>query len=228
MKKITNQKDHVIQAYKKSASGYDRSVRLFNLFAPFGFNIPAWRHAAVQALNLKPGDTVVDVGCGTGLNFQLLQEAIGLQGRIIAVDLSEAMLQQACIRIAQNGWQNVEIIHEDAALFKFPSNLDAVLTTFALILVPECGQVVRRGCRALKPGGSMAVLDMAWPKSLPVRWKRFFFFLRSYGVTAEAIERHPWEIVCATMERQLNDVTRQNYWMGFFYLTCGQKGDLEK
>jgi demethylmenaquinone methyltransferase/2-methoxy-6-polyprenyl-1,4-benzoquinol methylase len=221
--KNTNQKDYVIKSYSKSARVYDRSVRLFNLFAPFGFNIPTWREAAVQMLSLKPGDTVVDIGCGTGLNFPLLEETIGPQGKIIAIDLSEAMLEQAQARIVQNGWQNVEIVHTDAAYFDFPSQLDAVLSTFALILIPECGQVVRKGCRALAPGGRMAVLDMAWPRGWPVNWQHFFFFLRSYGVTRETIERRSWETVWATMAEQLNDVARRKYWMGFFYLNAGEK-----
>jgi demethylmenaquinone methyltransferase/2-methoxy-6-polyprenyl-1,4-benzoquinol methylase len=52
------------------------------------------RKRAVRALNLQRGDTVVDIGCGTGLNFPLLQGAIGPEGTIVGVDLTDAMLSQ--------------------------------------------------------------------------------------------------------------------------------------
>ncbi len=59
------------------------------------FDITAWRKQAVSALKLKRGDIVVDVGCGTGSNFPLIEEIIGAEGKIIAVDLSQEMLDQA-------------------------------------------------------------------------------------------------------------------------------------
>jgi ubiquinone/menaquinone biosynthesis C-methylase UbiE len=69
--------------YRKGARRYDSAVRLFDLFRPFGLDLPAGREEAVRALDLERGDTVVDVGCGTGLNFPFLQEAIGPEGRIV-------------------------------------------------------------------------------------------------------------------------------------------------
>ena len=77
--------NEVQQAYSKTAAGYDSSVKTFTLFSRLGFNIPAWRAEAVHRLALQPGAAVVDIGCGTGLNFPLLQEAIGPAGKIIGV-----------------------------------------------------------------------------------------------------------------------------------------------
>jgi len=110
MSSPTDSREEVTRAYRKRSSRYDRTVSLFNLFGPFGFNIPVWRCEAVRALDLQRGDTVVDIGCGTGLNFPLLQEAIGPEGRIIGVDLSDAMLAQAHRRAVENDWQNVELV----------------------------------------------------------------------------------------------------------------------
>jgi len=211
----------VIQAYRARAARYDFTVRLFDVFARFGFNLSAWRSQAVRALELKPGDTVVDVGCGTGLNFPLLHQAVGPAGKIVGVDLSDAMLAQARSRAAENAWENVELVCADAAGFEFPQDVGGVLSTYALTLIPACGQVVANGCRALAPGRCLVVLDMAWPRGCPLWWRHVLFFLRSYGVTAEVLRRRPWETVWATMQQQLVDTTRRQYWMGFFYLAAG-------
>lgn len=210
-------------AYRQGASRYDSVVGAFNLLRWFGFDIPAWRSAAVRALALEPGTTVVDVGCGTGLNFSWLQEAVGPEGKIVGVDLSQAMLDRAHRRAAENGWPNVELLQADAAQFEFPPGVAGVLSTFALVLIPECGQVIRNGCEALRPGGRWVVLDMAWPAAWPKWWRHLLFFLRFYGVTGEVIDRQPWKTVWQTMEQHLIDVTRKRFWMGAFYLAAGAR-----
>ena len=209
--------------YRKGARRYDAEVHLFDLFRPFGLDLSTGREEAVRALDLKRGDTVVDVGCGTGLNFPLLQEAIGPEGRIVGIDLSAAMLYQAQGRVAGHGWENVDLVCADAAQFVFPQGVDGVLSTFALILVPECGQVVRNACQALKPGRRLVVLDMAWPASWPQWFRRMLFFLRSYGVTDEVLRRRPWETIWTTMQEHLVDTTRKGFFMGGFYLAAGTK-----
>ena len=72
----SSSKQEVIEAYRRRVPRYDLTVRLFDIFAMFGFNITGWRKQAVSALDLKPGDTVVDIGCGTGLNFPFLYRAV--------------------------------------------------------------------------------------------------------------------------------------------------------
>ena len=82
----------LISVYRKRAKRYDRSSLLLYIA---GFRHWAYRKRAIRSLALGDGDTVVDVGCGTGLNFSLLQEQVGLRGRIIGVDLTDAMLDEA-------------------------------------------------------------------------------------------------------------------------------------
>jgi demethylmenaquinone methyltransferase/2-methoxy-6-polyprenyl-1,4-benzoquinol methylase len=78
--------EQMIDIYRQRAKDYDDS----------GISgLEPWRKEAVRTLNLKRGDRVVDIGCGTGLNFALLQEAVGPEGKIIGVDLTDAMLDQA-------------------------------------------------------------------------------------------------------------------------------------
>lgn len=174
-------------------------------------------------LNLQRGDLVVDIGCGTGLNFDLLQEAIGPTGKVIGVDLTDAMLDRARERIAQYGWKNVELVQSDAAQYEFPGEVSGVISTFALSFVPDCAGVIENGAQALAIGGKWSVLDMAWPAGWPIWWRRILFFLPLYGITADLIQRRPWQTIWQAMERSLGDVRRQRFWMGFFYLVCGTR-----
>ncbi len=88
--------ERLIETYRKKAKHYDLTSRLYP--AP-GYPQRAQRRRAVQALGLRPGDTVIDIACGTGLNFSLIEEMIGPDGRIVGVDLTDAMLERAQDRI---------------------------------------------------------------------------------------------------------------------------------
>lgn len=216
-----NGNQEIIDRYRKRAPSYDLTLRLIDIFAWFGFNVSGWRKRAISALGLKAGDTVVDIGCGTGLNFPFLHRAVGPQGTIIGVDLSDAMLAQARQAVEANQWGNVQLVCADASQFAFPPRVDAVLSTYALTLVPDPGCVVSNATEALAPGGRLVVLDMAWPRYCPLWWRHALFFLRSYGVTEEVLKRRPWEVVQKAMEDRLGDVTRRKFWFGFFYLASG-------
>jgi demethylmenaquinone methyltransferase/2-methoxy-6-polyprenyl-1,4-benzoquinol methylase len=183
------------------------------------------RKEAVKRLHLKHGDLVVDIGCGTGLNFSWLQEAVGPQGRIIGVDLTDAMLEQARLRVAREGWKNVDLVQADASFYEFPVQVDGILSTFALTFIPQAKLVIQNGCRALVPGGVWVVLDISWPRAWPL-WLRhllFFFHLSAYGITGEVLKQHPWQTVWSTMQQNLVEVERQPFWKGFFYLAWGKQ-----
>ncbi|MDN5761814.1 MAG: methyltransferase domain-containing protein, partial [Microlunatus sp.] len=68
------------------------------------------RQVGIDALDLRPGDRVLDIGCGTGLNFELLKQSIGADGRIVGVDLSAQMLAQAARRVERREWGNVILV----------------------------------------------------------------------------------------------------------------------
>jgi SAM-dependent methyltransferase len=138
-------REHLIETYRKSAKHYDVTSRLYPV--P-GYPQRSQRLRAVQALGLRAGGTVIDMACGTGLNFPLLQQAVGPGGRIIGVDLTDAMLARAQDRVKASGWGNVSLVQADAAGFGFPAGADAILSTYALTQVPECAQVIAHGTAA--------------------------------------------------------------------------------
>ena len=218
-----NEKLDVAETYQKRAPGYNLVIKLFDAFSWLGFNITGWRKQAVAKLELKPGDTVVDIGCGTGLNFGLLYEAVGPSGRIIGVDLSEGMLAEARNTADTNHWENVTLVCADACQYEFPVGVNAVLSTYALILVPDPVLVVTNAVKTLVPGGRLVILDMAWPKYCPLWWRHVLFFLKSYGVTKDILQRRPWQLVQAAMEEKLGEISKRSFWFGFFYLVTGGK-----
>ena len=121
------QKHDMKKTYAKRARFYDITA---NLFYIIGFREWAYRKKAVTALNLKAGDTVVEIGSGTGLNFSLLQNVIGSEGKIIGVDQSNAMQEQALKKCLHSEWHNVELIECEANHYEFPANISGVLATF--------------------------------------------------------------------------------------------------
>ncbi len=142
--------DQITALYRRRAKNYDLTANLYYLM---GYREWAFRRKAVAALHLRPGDTVIEIGCGTGLNFGLYQDIIGPEGAIIGIDLTDAMLEQARRRVERQGWRNVELIHGDALHADLPAGVNGVISTFALSLIPEADQVIERGSRILVDGG---------------------------------------------------------------------------
>ncbi len=212
-------KDELKHLYRKRAWLYDLSANLYYLI---GFREQAYRRKAIAALRLKRGDTVVEIGCGTGLNFPLFRDAVGSEGKIIGVDLTAEMLQKAGERVRRNGWANVELVHGDAAEFRFPPNLGGVISTFALTLVPEFDRAIRNGCLALIPGKRWVVLDFKLPswRAAALFVPLLVFLTKPFGVRRELAERHPWE----SIGKYLGGVSITELYFGFTYIAVGEKG----
>ena len=221
MSQIDGTREHLIATYRKKAKHYDITSRLYPM--P-GYPQRGQRLRAVRALGLRPGDTVVDMACGTGLNFALLEKAIGPDGRIVGVDLTDAMLAQAHDRIETNGWGNISLVQADAADFDFPTGLDAIVSTYALSQVPECADVIANGAAALRAGGRWAVLDLKVPNETP-RWVAQLgtAVVRPFASIDEWITRRPWEAIRDTMQEELTDLTWTELCFGTAFLAAGSR-----
>jgi demethylmenaquinone methyltransferase/2-methoxy-6-polyprenyl-1,4-benzoquinol methylase len=191
-----------------------------NLAYAIGFRDWAYRQRAVDALRLAKGERVVEIGCGTGRNFGLLERAVGPGGAIIAVDLSEALLARARKRAADHGWSNVELVQSDAASYEFPTPVDAVLSTYTLIALPEYDRVIERACRALKDGKRCAVLDQKLPSGPASRLVQLLDLLsRPLDYSRIVGERRLWE----SIRRHAGNVQVEELYFGFVYLAVGEK-----
>lgn len=214
-------REHLIETYRKKARRYDLTSRLYPV--P-GYPQRGQRRRAVQALGLRAGDSVIDLACGTGLNFSLLQEAVGPGGRITGVDLTDAMLAQARERVATHGWRNVNLIQADAAAFDFPDGTDAILSTYALTQVPECAQVIARGAAALNGGGHWVVLDLKVPGRTP-RWltRAGSAAVRHATDIDQWIMRRPWDAIRAAMHEELTGAAWTELFFGTAFLATGSR-----
>jgi demethylmenaquinone methyltransferase/2-methoxy-6-polyprenyl-1,4-benzoquinol methylase len=215
-------REHLIKTYRKKAKHYDITSRLYPV--P-GYPQRAQRLRAVQALHLRAGDSMIDIACGTGLNFSLIEEVIGPDGRIVGVDLTDAMLAQARHRIEANGWTNVSLVHADAVHFVFPTEIDAILSTYALSQVPECAEVITHGAAALTGGGRWVVLDLKVPDKTP-GWLTQLgtAVLRPFASIDEWNLRRPWEAIRAAMQEELVDVSWTELFFGSAFLAAGSRG----
>jgi ubiquinone/menaquinone biosynthesis C-methylase UbiE len=219
---IDHTREHLIETYRKKAKHYDITSRLYP--AP-GYPQRAQRLRAVQALGLRPDDTVVDMACGTGLNFPLLEKAVGPGGRIVGVDLTDAMLARAQDRIARNGWRNISLVQADAADFDFPAGVNAILSTYAMTQVPECAEVIACGAAALSGNGRWVVLDVKAPDNTP-GWLAQIgtAMVRPFAAIDEWIMRRPWEAIRAAMQRELRDLYWAELCFGTAFLAAGSRG----
>jgi len=168
---------------------------------------------------------VIDMACGTGLNFALLEKAVGPGGRIVGVDLTDAMLAVAQDRIEANGWRNISLVQADAAGFDFPAGVNAILSTYAMTQVPECAEVIAHGAAALSDGGRWVVLDLKVPDRAP-GWLAtpVTAVVRPFASIDEWLMRRPWAAIRAAMQEELADPSWTELFFGTAFLAAGSRG----
>jgi SAM-dependent methyltransferase len=143
----------VARTYGHEAAQYDART------APF----EPYRRRIVDLLPIEPGDVVLDVGCGTGLCFPLLQERIGPRGTIVGVDASRQMLDLAAARAAAQGWDNVELIEAGVDEAELPPVDHALFCAVHDVL--QSAPAVDNVLAAVRPGGGVAAGGGKWAPS---------------------------------------------------------------
>jgi len=139
--------DFVANVYEKLASVYD---------IMFGPVLHPGRVDAIQRMGIKPGDRVLEVGVGTGINAALYPRDCSVTG----IDLSAPMLEKARDRIARKGVRNVQVMEMDAADLKFADNtFDIVYAPYVISVVPDPVAVAREMHRVCRPGGRIIILN---------------------------------------------------------------------
>jgi len=214
-------KEHIIRTYRKRAADYDFTANLYYLF---GYREWAYRKIAVKALKLMPGDVVLELACGTGINFPLYQRYIGPEGRIIGVDITDAMLEQAQKRIDNNRWKNVVLFQQDAATYQPPLPVNAVISTYALSLFPGPEKVLKNITDSLLQKSRFVLLELQIPSFWPA-WLGTvaLTLMKPFAVTDEWANQRPWEMIKSTTKRLFNNVKLSERYFGLTYIISGEK-----
>ena len=194
-------------AYGSDADRYEQRTGMFQ----------AVRDQLVDRLPVRPGDTVLDVGCGTGLCLPALAAKVGAGGTVIGIDPAPDMLEHARRRVAARGWPNVQLIESPIQTAQIPAQADAVLfcATHDVLQSPAALANVRQH---LRPGAGVAAGGGKWPS-------RWLWGLR-IAVTAlhtpyvqdfTGFDR-PWRL----LGEQLADLHVQEMGFGAGYLAVGR------
>jgi phosphatidylethanolamine/phosphatidyl-N-methylethanolamine N-methyltransferase len=139
--------DFVARVYEKLASVYDLI---------FGPTLHPGRLVARDRMGIRPGDHILEVGVGTGINTSLYPRNCHITG----IDLSTSMLEKARERVAREGLANVRLLEMDAASLTFADDsFDIVYAPYLVSVVPDPVQVVREMRRVCRPGGKIIVLN---------------------------------------------------------------------
>jgi phosphatidylethanolamine/phosphatidyl-N-methylethanolamine N-methyltransferase len=122
----------------------------------FGPALHPGRVDAIRRMNIRPGDRVLEVGVGTGINAALYPRDCSVTG----IDLSSSMLEKAHERIAKKGVRNVRLMEMDAANLKFADDtFDIVYAPYVISVVPDPVAVAREMRRVCRPGGRVILLN---------------------------------------------------------------------
>ena len=171
------------KTYNAAADNYDA--------APLAF-WERYGRRTIERLNLERGERVLDVCCGTGASALPAANAVGAEGRVIAIDLSDRLLELGRVKAQAAGLRWVEFRRGDMTALDFPDcHFDAVVCVFGIFFVPDMERQVAELWRMVKAGGQLAVTT--WGPRI---------FAPAYEVWSEAVRRvrpdlhsafNPWD-----------------------------------
>ena len=186
------------------ANVYGAAARFYDALSGERIVYRAGRECGVALLGLRSGDTVLDLACGTGLNFALLIDAVGPSGAVIGLDRSREMLEMARRRVKLNGWTNVRLVEADATTFDpilvvdelsaaAGGSVDGVFSSYAMSVFTDWHPAWDRMRALLRPGGRACIVDM----QSPVKFYRLFSPLAriAAAVGGADLKAHPWTVI---------------------------------
>lgn len=203
-----------VEAIKRK---YQRNARFYDLpINPF----VKLRAKAVEKLDLRGGETVLDLGCGTGLSFELLRAGVGPEGKVIGVELSPHMLERARDRVEQRSWANVELIESNAEDVEINDTVDAVFSFYTHDIM-QSAKAVERAIGFLRLSGAfVAAGGKRSTSSLGILANPFMLLVSMPYITDLSGTRRPWQ----KLESLIGPLDVKEYFLGTAYIAVGRKG----
>lgn len=177
--------DQIARLFDRLADGYDRAALRFFPFAA---------DRLVRRLAPRPGEKILDVATGTGaVAVAVGQHLVGSGGRVMAVDISERMLDRAYANVRRMALHNVDVHPMDATALEFRSGyFDAVACSFGLFFMPDMAEALREWRRVLRPGGRIALTGFG-PTAFQPLADNYCSMLRACGGPALCAHDLPWQ-----------------------------------
>ena len=177
------------------------------------------RSAAVSRLELKRGSRVLEVGCGTGRKLAPLLEAVGAEGQVYGVDLSEGMLAEAQELCARQEWHSVELIQADAADYALPEPVDGIIFSLSYAVIPHHRDALHHAWKQLRQGGYLAIMDAKLPSGVLGKLLHPFVVWTSRLTVLGNPDVRPWD----ELRELTGDVDYEEVQFGTFYICRGRK-----
>ena len=194
-------------AYGERARSYDRDTEAFQ----------PYRRAVVEALPLRSGQVVLDVGCGTGLCCALLRDKVGPEGGVVGIEESPEMAAVAREHIACEGWDNVAVVQAPAEEADIGLTADAALfcAVHDILQSPDALQNV---LTTLRPGAWVAAGGGKWAAPMMMALNSMVGMLHAPYVRDFSGFDRPWR----HLERLVEDVQVQEMAFGSGYVMTGR------
>jgi demethylmenaquinone methyltransferase/2-methoxy-6-polyprenyl-1,4-benzoquinol methylase len=198
---------------------YNRLAKFFVFFEWLFLLPPSIRSKAVSRLELKTGSRVLEVGCGTGRNLAPLLEAVGAEGYVYGVDLSEGMLAEAKELCARQEWRNVQLIRADAADYALPESVDGVIFSLSYAVIPHHQEALRHAWNQLRQGSYLVIMDAKLPSGILGKLLHPFVVWTSRLTVLGNPDVRPWE----ELRELTDDVDYEEAQFGTYYICRGRK-----